>query len=844
MLYRPMRGELDPDEVMELYLEEHEGKLKVDIVKSQVMEHLDETEMARHYVTEVQKQIDLEETEAALDAQGLQDNEDCDEEGPELHPDFQHCQQEVGEFGDNDSCRDKPDYQATLPSRIDMPTDEELKESIRGLDPFQREVVNLVIKHSRDIVKSRKTHNPYPTAPLLMVHGGAGAGKSKTINVSAMCIEKTLRQAGDNSEQPLVLKTAFTGTAAANIKGQTLSSVFSLPFNDSPNTLGDKTREMKRVKYGGLTWLIIDEISFVKSDQFHIIYLRLQDYTQKHNIPFGGVGILCFGDLMQLRPVNGKFIYEPPSPKSDFGEAAKWAPLWSRFDSLILERNHRQGADGAYADLLNLIRVGAHTDADLEPLRERVRPHDHPDLEDVRIWISGLVETCDKINEKFVGKMPGEMIVLRAIHSHATLKNFKPPMRDKDGTVGQTGLKDVLNLKRGAKVMVIDNIDVSDGITNGTFGEFVDVVVTKSGQVDKLVVRPDDSSTGNINRTKFPQLAHRFPDCIFVEKVSKNYTLNQKRRGDVASRATVIQFPVRLSFATTTHKMQGATIVYPNKVVLDINSCFGPAMAYVMLSRVQSIDQLYILDSLDPKAIKVEEGSIKELERLDSISYNRNPTPWNAGDQVGIRIASLNIAGLNAHHRDLRADEKLLKASVLMLSETSLIPGSSNCDQYQLPGFEASFGVVGNGKGVACYHRVPGKQCNIYSQADFQIMELIMDRLDIISLYRSSSASIVQVVESLEQRIRWNRPTIITGDFNLCFKTNSNNGVTKRLLELGFTQLVKEATHIQGGHIDHVYWRDQVSPVFQEPVLERYSPYYSDHDALLVTLKLQTPSPQ
>ena len=139
MLYRPMRGELDPDEVMELYLEEHEGKLKVDIVKSQVMEHLDETEMARHYVSEVQKQIDLEETEAALDAQGLQDNEDCDEEGPELHPDFQHCQQEVGEFGDNDSCRDKPDYQATLPSRIDMPTDEAVSYTHLTL-PTNREV--------------------------------------------------------------------------------------------------------------------------------------------------------------------------------------------------------------------------------------------------------------------------------------------------------------------------------------------------------------------------------------------------------------------------------------------------------------------------------------------------------------------------------------------------------------------------------------------------------------------------------------------------------------------------------------------------------------------------------
>ena len=41
---------------------------------------------------------------------------------------------------------------------------------------------------------------------------------------------------------------------------------------------------------------------------------------------------------------------------------------------------------------------------------------------------------------------------------------------------------------------------------------------------------------------------------------------------------------------------------------------------------------------------------------------------------------------------------------------------------------------------------------------------------------------------------------------------------------------------IGGGHIDHAYWRDKTG-VWKEPKLERYSPYYSDHDALCITLE-------
>ena len=45
------------------------------------MEFLEGVEEARYYVAQAQKELDLQETEERLDAMGVQDNDDCDEEG-------------------------------------------------------------------------------------------------------------------------------------------------------------------------------------------------------------------------------------------------------------------------------------------------------------------------------------------------------------------------------------------------------------------------------------------------------------------------------------------------------------------------------------------------------------------------------------------------------------------------------------------------------------------------------------------------------------------------------------------------------------------------------------------
>ena len=79
------------------------------------------------------------------------------------------------------------------------------------------------------------------------------------------------------------------------------------------------------------------------------------------------------------------------------------------------------------------------------------------------------------------------------------------------------------------------------------------------------------------------------------------------------------------------------------------------------------------------------------------------------------------------------------------------------------------------------------------------------------------------------------KPLLITGDFNICMLNHWNNRMTKGLEADRFRQMIREATHIRGGHIDHMYWKDG-NGVWKDPQLELYCPYYSDHDASLITL--------
>ena len=123
------------------------------------------------------------------------------------------------EFNEAPANKERKSETGSILRKIELPPVDELRSKIQMLDEYQREVINIGIQYCKELLKARKIGNPVPEAPKVMVHGVAGAGKSTVINILAIMVQKILQKAGDNPEHPYVLKAAFTGTAACNIKG-------------------------------------------------------------------------------------------------------------------------------------------------------------------------------------------------------------------------------------------------------------------------------------------------------------------------------------------------------------------------------------------------------------------------------------------------------------------------------------------------------------------------------------------------------------------------------------------------------------------------------------------------
>ena len=131
--------------------------------------------------------------------------------------------------------------------------------------------------------------------------------------------------------------------------------------------LEGETLNTFRERYKRLQWIIIDEISMVSSETFLMIHKRvLQLFTTdsgRLDKPFGGLSVLVFGDLYQLKPVNGYWIFQQYSISEPFLRP------YFRFVELIT--NVRQENDRRMLDLCNYIRIGDVTPEDVKLLKTR-----------------------------------------------------------------------------------------------------------------------------------------------------------------------------------------------------------------------------------------------------------------------------------------------------------------------------------------------------------------------------------------------------------------------------------------------------------------------------------------
>ena len=248
---------------------------------------------------------------------------------------------------------------------------------------------------------------------------------------------------------------------------------------------------------------------------------------------------------------------------------------------------------------------------------------------------------------------------------------------------------------------------------------------------------------------------------------------------------------------------------------------------YVMLSRAQSLSQIYIIDKLFEEKWRASRSGLKEYNEglVDAINVDHEE------GKKPFEIVSLNISSLKKHFVDL--ERRYLNKAIdsLCLQETWL---SENDDAafYKISTVIPHLNSVGRGRGIAIYNSQDFVlRGEFIGEPDCQLMKVSCEKFDIVNVYRSQECTVFK--EKIEYVVDPYRPTILTGDTNIDISKDSGKHFLQFMKDLGFTQLVQFPTHDHGGLLDHVY--------VTQDLIERVSVtqtgiYFSDHQ--LITIKV------
>ena len=268
-------------------------------------------------------------------------------------------------------------------------------------------------------------------------------------------------------------------------------------------------------------------------------------------------------------------------------------------------------------------------------------------------------------------------------------------------------------------------------------------------------------------------------------------------------------------------------------VAMDLSGVFTPSQAYVMLSRVEDIKQLVIMERIKEKAFRIDEQAKAELELMNARSINANPTAWRREGGGVTKIAALNVMNLCNNWKYASQDPTLLLADLLCFSETWVEVDAEESD-FKIEGYKASFNSAGNGKGIVGFYRpevfTHRADCKLGAA---QLSLFVSEAADVIHIYRSQQQQLGEILEKVREWKREDKWTIVCGDLNVCLKKEPKNAFSQGMEDLGLSQVGTEATHARGGQIDHLYVSTEA---VESTSLERISPFFSDHDCLCFTV--------
>ena len=416
------------------------------------------------------------------------------------------------------------------------------------------------------------------TGANVFLTGEPGSGKTHTINAYVAY----LRARGI---EPAI--TASTGIAATHVQGMTIHSwsgigVTSVIGQYELDAIAQKEKVVRRITRARV--LIIDEISMLSSDTLTSVELVCRT-LRGNSHPFGGLQVVLVGDFFQLPPIVKEVVRRMPDTmeiqyeEEDTTSRTPFAfrsAAWKRLQPLVcyLSEQHRT-EDPLFLSMLTAVRRGAVTSTVRKHLSGRalVAPAG------VYTKLFPHNANVDRLNEQELGKLAG---TTRVFHMQA---KGAPPLIE--GLKRNCLSPETLTLKVGAKVMCTKN-DLDGKYVNGTLG-----VVKEFSKM-----------------TTYPVIETLAGKRIEIEQEE------WKIQDDTKVLASIAQLPLRLAWAITVHKSQGMSL---DAAVIDLSSAFEYGQGYVALSRVRTLEGLYLMGYND-RALEVHPEVAEQDEAFRELS--------------------------------------------------------------------------------------------------------------------------------------------------------------------------------------------------------------------------------
>jgi ATP-dependent DNA helicase PIF1 len=435
----------------------------------------------------------------------------------------------------------------------------------------------------------------------IFLTGAGGTGKSHTIRA----IVGWARDAG-----LAYAVTAMTGCAAlllntSGITGaKTLHSWAGVGLaREAPHELAAAVARNKTAmrRWRDTQLLIVDEVSMMTPEFLDKLDCVARRVRRRDGDRFGGIQIVLSGDFCQLPPVTKDVSGGAAAGPKFLFESPHWPTLIDR--TITLHQIRRQ-TDPVFQQLLTEARMGRLSMESIGILETRKDlPWQENEIRPTLLFTRNA--EVDAINRKNMEALTGEEQIYTAqtvvVDNTAAARRSGGPgapttkptrlasptdpdvITALDRLDSDAPYEPTLQLRVGAQVMLLTNMDQERGLVNGSRG---------------VVLR---YTPGGLPVVKFLSCE----DTVVVDRATW-WLADDSGIGRA-------QIPLKVAYAITIHKSQGATL---DSALVDIgSSTFEFGQAYVALSRVRALDGLYVW-KMDPRKIRAHPAVVDFYDRI------------------------------------------------------------------------------------------------------------------------------------------------------------------------------------------------------------------------------------